>query len=204
MSPQRESLRRLITTDEKYLPRPPFYSFTRTARMMPLMRPQTVTFWAITLPSIVEVTAGHLCRLARRLAGRCRHRGPLRTRQAAHRPLHWQARPRIGLRRGRLPRCPADLGVLVLRNAGWQRLFKPVFALSPAARICLSGMLIGIGGIAFYAWHVGESTAQSLVHRMHRCATVLDDTARLFCYESLGSRQPAKGANAPAIPMGAR
>jgi hypothetical protein len=43
----------------------------------------------------------------------------------------------------------ADLGVLVLRNAGWQRLFKPVFALSPAARICLSGMLIGIGGIAF-------------------------------------------------------
>jgi hypothetical protein len=110
----------------------------------------------------------------------------------------------IDLRRGRLPRCPADLGVLVLRNAGWQRLFKPVFALSPAARICPSGMLIGIGGIAFYAWHVGESTAQSLVNRMHRCATVLDDTARLFCYESLGSRQPAKGANAPAIPMGAR
>jgi hypothetical protein len=138
---------------------PPFCSFTRTARMMPLMRPQTVTFWAITLPSIVEVTAGHLCRLARRLAGRCRHRGPLRTRQAAHQPPHWQARPRIDLRRGRLPRCPADLGVLVLRNAGWQRLFKLVFALSPAARICLSGMLIGIGGIAFYAWHVGESTA---------------------------------------------
>src|SRR5262245_57457521 len=32
---------------------PPFCSFTRTARMVPLMRPQTVTFWAITLPSIV-------------------------------------------------------------------------------------------------------------------------------------------------------
>ena len=179
---------------------PPFCSFTRTARMMPLMRPQTVTLWAITLPSIVEVTAGHLCRLARRLAGRCRHRGPLRTRQAAHRPLHWQARPRIDLRRGRLPRCPADLGVLVLRNAGWQRLFKPVFALSPAARICLSGMLIASVESLF----TRESTAQSLVNRMHRCATVLDDTARLFCYESLGSRQPEKGANAPAIPMGAR
>src|SRR5215813_4644614 len=32
---------------------PPFCSFTRTARMVPLMRPQTVTFCAITLPSIV-------------------------------------------------------------------------------------------------------------------------------------------------------
>jgi hypothetical protein len=30
---------------------PPFCSFTRTARMVPLMRPQTVTFRAITLPS---------------------------------------------------------------------------------------------------------------------------------------------------------
>jgi hypothetical protein len=63
-------------------------------------------------------------------------------------------------------------------------------------------MLIGIGGIAFYAWHVGESTAQSLVNRMHRCATVLDDTARLFCYESLGSRQPAKGGERACHPYG--
>src|ERR1700747_3825818 len=90
------------------------------------------------------------------------------------------------------------------RNAGWQLLFEPVFALSPAALICLSGMPIGVGGIAFYAWHGGESTTQSLVDRMHRCATVLDDTARLFCYDGLGSRQPAKGVNAPVISMGAR
>jgi hypothetical protein len=73
---------------------------------------------------------------------------------------------------------------------GWQRLFKPVFALSPAARICLSGMLIGIGGIAFYAWHVGESTAQSLVNRMHRCATVLDDTAAT---KALALANPQRG-----------
>jgi hypothetical protein len=90
------------------------------------------------------------------------------------------------------------------RNAGWQLLFEPVFALSPAALICLSGMLIGVGGIAFYAWHGGESTTQSLVDRMHRCATVRDDKARLLCYDGLGSRQPAKGVNAPVIPMGAR
>jgi hypothetical protein len=100
--------------------------------------------------------------------------------------------------------CVIGFRKLVPRNPGWQRLFEPVFALSPAALICLSGMLIGIGGIAFYAWHVGESSTQSLVDRMHQCATVVDDTARLFCYDSLGSRQPAKGANAPAIPMGAR
>jgi hypothetical protein len=86
----------------------------------------------------------------------------------------------------------------VPRNAGWQRLFEPVFALSPAVLICLGGILIGIGGIAFYAWHVGESTVQSLVD-MHRCATVPDDMARLSCYDSLGSRQPAKGANAPSL-----
>jgi hypothetical protein len=90
------------------------------------------------------------------------------------------------------------------RNPGWQLLFEPVFALSPAALICLSGMLIGVGGIAFYAWHVGESTTESLVDRTHRCTTVLDDTARLFCYDSLGYRQPAKGVNAPVIPKVAR
>ena len=88
----------------------------------------------------------------------------------------------------------------VPRNAGWQRLFEPVFALSPAALICLGGTLIGIGGIAFYAWHVGESTVQPL-RDMHRCATVRDDIAQLSCYDSLGSLQPAKGAKTPAIPM---
>ena len=94
---------------------------------------------------------------------------------------------------------------LLPRNVGWHQLFEPVFALSPAALICLGGILIGIGRIASYAWHVGESTAQSLVDRMHRCATVLDDTARVSCYyDSLGPRQPAKGANAPAIPLGTR
>jgi hypothetical protein len=93
---------------------------------------------------------------------------------------------------------------LLRRNAGWQQLFEPVFALSPAALICLGGILIGIGGIASYAWHVGESTVQSLVDRMQHCATVLDDTARLSCYDSLGSRQPAKGANAPAVSLGTR
>jgi hypothetical protein len=92
----------------------------------------------------------------------------------------------------------------VPRNAGWQRLFEPAFALSPAALMCLGGKLIGITGIAFYAWNVGESATQSLVDRMHHCTMVLDDTARLFCYDSLGPRQPAKGANAPAIPMGTR
>jgi hypothetical protein len=92
----------------------------------------------------------------------------------------------------------------VPRNAGWQQLFEPVFALSPAALICLGGILIGIGGIASYAWHVGESTVQSLVDHMHRCATVRGDMARLSCYDSLGSRQPAKGANAPAIPLSTR
>jgi hypothetical protein len=90
------------------------------------------------------------------------------------------------------------------RNAGWQQLFEPVFALSPAAVICLGGILIGIGGIAFYAWHVGESTGQSLVDHVHRCARVTDDMARLSCYDSIGSRQPVKGANAPAIPLGTK
>jgi hypothetical protein len=46
-----------------------------------------------------------------------------------------------------------------------------MLALSPVALICLGGTLIGIGGIAFYACNVGESTTQSLVDRMHRCAT---------------------------------
>jgi uncharacterized protein YjeT (DUF2065 family) len=96
------------------------------------------------------------------------------------------------------------IGFRKLLPRNWQQLLEPVFALSPAALICLGGILIGIGRIASYAWHVGESTAQSLVDRMHRCATVLDDTARLSCYDSLGSRQPAKGANAPAIPLGTR
>jgi hypothetical protein len=59
-------------------------------------------------------------------------------------------------------------------------------------------LLIGIGGMAFYAWHVGESTVQSLVD-MHRCTTIPDDVARLSCYDSLGARQPAKGANAPSL-----
>jgi hypothetical protein len=86
----------------------------------------------------------------------------------------------------------------VLRNAGWQLLFEPVFALSPAALICLGGILIGLGGIAFYA---GESTVQSL-REMHRCARVGDDMARLSCYDRLGALQPAKGANAP--PLGAK
>ncbi len=86
----------------------------------------------------------------------------------------------------------------VPRNAGWQRLFEPVFALSPAALICLGGILIGIGGIAFYAWHVGESTVQPL-RDMHRYATVRDDIARLSCYDSLGSPEPAKEANAPPL-----
>jgi hypothetical protein len=89
---------------------------------------------------------------------------------------------------------------LVPRNGGWQRLFEPVFALSPAALICLGGILIGIIGIACYAWNVGESATRSLVDRMHHCAMVVDDTARLFCYDRLGSRLPAKGANAPASP----
>ena len=39
-----------------------------------------------------------------------------------------------------------------------------------------------------YARNVGESTAHSLVDRMHRCATILDDMARLSFYDSLGSR----------------
>jgi hypothetical protein len=61
-----------------------------------------------------------------------------------------------------------------------------------AALICLGGVLIGVGGIASCASNVCESTTQSLVDRVHRCVTVLDDTARLFCYDSLSSRQPAK------------
>jgi uncharacterized membrane protein YhiD involved in acid resistance len=36
---------------------------------------------------------------------------------------------------------------------------------------------------------------------LHRCATVVDDMARLSCYDSLGSR-PAKGAKAPVISVG--
>jgi hypothetical protein len=101
--------------------------------------------------------------------------------------------------------CVIGFRKLVPRNAGWQRLFEPVFALSPAALICLGGILIGMGGIAFYVCHVGESIVQSLVDHVHRCATVVeDDMARLSCYDSLGSRQPAKGANAPAIPMGTK
>jgi hypothetical protein len=100
--------------------------------------------------------------------------------------------------------CVIGFRKLVPRNAGWQGLFEPALALSPAALICLGGILIGIGGIASYAWDVGESTTQSLVDRMHHCATVLDDTARLFCYDSLGSSQPAKGANAPAFNLGTK
>jgi hypothetical protein len=47
----------------------------------------------------------------------------------------------------------------------------------------------------FTPGHAGKS---SLVDRMHDCATVADDMARLSCYDSLGSLQPAKGAKAPA------
>jgi hypothetical protein len=72
--------------------------------------------------------------------------------------------------------------------------------LSPAMLICLVGILIGMGGLAFYGWHLGESAAQSLVDHVHRCARLIDDMARLSCYDSLGSRQPARGAKAPAIP----
>jgi len=100
--------------------------------------------------------------------------------------------------------CVIGFRKLVSRNPGWQRLFEPVFALSPAVLICLGGILIGIGGIAFYASHVGESTVQSLIDQLHRCATVVDDTARLSCYDRLGSRQPAKGANASPISVGTK
>lgn len=58
---------------------------------------------------------------------------------------------------------------LVPRNAGCQRLFEPVLALSLAALICLGGIPIDIRGIAFYAWHVGESTGQSVLDHLHRC-----------------------------------
>jgi hypothetical protein len=76
-----------------------------------------------------------------------------------------------------VPRRASVIGFrkLVPRNE-WQRLFEPVFALSPAALICLSGMRIGIGN-RFLRGHVGKSTTQLLVDRMHRCAIVLDDTA---------------------------
>jgi hypothetical protein len=87
---------------------------------------------------------------------------------------------------------------------GGSGCLSPYLVLSPAALIYLGGILIGIGGIASYAWNVGESTTQSLADRMHHCATVLDDMARLSCYDSLGSRQPAKGAKAPAISMGTK
>jgi hypothetical protein len=97
--------------------------------------------------------------------------------------------------------CVIDFRKPLQRNAGGQRLFEPVFAMSPAALICLGGILIGMGGIAFYAWHFGESTVQSLLDDVHRCARVGDEMARLSCYDSLGSREPAKGAKAPAIPV---
>jgi hypothetical protein len=100
--------------------------------------------------------------------------------------------------------CVIGFRKLVSRNAGLQWLFEPVLALSPAVLICLGGILIGIGGIAFYASHVGESTVQSLIDQLHRCATVVDDTARLSCYDRLGSRQPAKGANASPISVGTK
>jgi hypothetical protein len=95
--------------------------------------------------------------------------------------------------------CVIGFWKLFPRNAGGQRLFEPVLALTPAALICLGGILIGMGGIAFYAWNLGESTVQSLVDHVHRCAKLMDDTARLSCYDSLGSLQPAKGANAPPL-----
>jgi hypothetical protein len=51
---QTGSSRRSTTTDEKYHPStaPPSCSLTRTARRVPLTRPQTVTSCAMTLPSI--------------------------------------------------------------------------------------------------------------------------------------------------------
>jgi hypothetical protein len=65
-------------------------------------------------------------------------------------------------------------------------------------RIFLFDLCLAGGGM------LAKAPVQSLVDHMHRCATVLDDMARLSCYDSLGSRQPAKGANAPAIPMGTK
>src|SRR5215470_3870918 len=60
------------------------------------------------------MAAGHRCRLARRLVWRRRHGRSLRDRQAAHRALHRQARPRIDVRRGGLPRRSAHLDILLI------------------------------------------------------------------------------------------
>jgi hypothetical protein len=83
------------------------------------------------------------------------------------------------------------------RRTIWAQLQQAALSQGRAATesVCVIGFR---KPIAFYAWHVGESTEQSL-RDMHRCAAVGDDMARLSCYDSLGSLQPAKGANAPPL-----
>jgi hypothetical protein len=85
---------------------------------------------------------------------------------------------------------------------------KHVFRVAARVRIITSGADLPRRNTDRHQWNrflrleVGESATQSLVDRMHRCAMVLDDTARLFCYDSLGSRQPAKGGERACISLG--
>src|SRR5262245_64846225 len=84
---------------------------------------------------------------------------------------------------------------------GWQRLFEPVVGLSPALLICIGSLLISILGTIFYAWPSRQHDVQLLEDRLSRCRAIKADTARLSCYDHLPSMQPAKGADAPAVPQ---
>jgi hypothetical protein len=81
----------------------------------------------------------------------------------------------------------------------WQILFEPVIGVSPATLVCLGGLLICTGILAFSSRQEGEITLKSQYHVLYRCAAVQDDAARLICYDRFASPLPAKGANTPAI-----
>jgi Virulence factor BrkB len=69
----------------------------------------------------VQVAARRGCRMARRLAGRRGHCRAVRDRQVPDRPLHRQAGPGIDLRRIRVDRRGADLGLLLRADRAVRR-----------------------------------------------------------------------------------
>jgi hypothetical protein len=81
----------------------------------------------------------------------------------------------------------------------WQTLFEPVIGVSQATLVCLDGLLICTGVLAFSLLQRSKTTLKSQGHLLHRCAAVHNDAARLICYDRFAFPLPAKGSSTPAI-----